>query len=199
MRTKDPGKLREIERFVCNFSERNGYSPSLPEIADGVGVSKATAYRYVARLCEEGIFSQAGSRSVTAAKDRRETFCRVPLLGQIACGIPKYAEENIEEYIPLPVSLFGPDECFLLRAYGDSMIGAGIEDGDLVLIRRQNAAEAGQIVVALTENEATLKRYYPEPARHRVRLHPENPDMTDIVVARCDVQGVAIKVLKDLH
>ena len=124
---------------------------------------------------------------------------RVPVLGSIACGIPKFAEENIEEYVRLPVSLFGKGDFFILRAYGDSMIEAGIEDGDLVLIRQQNIADEGQIVVALIDDEATLKRFYPEPQKHRIRLHPENSHMDDIFVDHCEIQGVAVKVLKDLE
>ena len=122
----------------------------------------------------------------------------VPVLGEIACGIPKFAEENIEEYVRLPVALFGHGSFFILRAYGDSMIEAGIEDGDLVLIRQQNTAEEGQIVVALIDDEATLKRFYPEPEKRRIRLHPENAHMNDIFVEKCEIQGVAVKVLKDL-
>ena len=122
----------------------------------------------------------------------------VPVLGSVACGVPKYAEENIEEYVRLPVSLFGRGDFFILRANGDSMIEAGIDNGDLVLIRQQNTAETGQIVVALMEEEATLKRYYPEPQWGRIRLHPENSMMTDIYVDSCIIQGVAVKVLKDL-
>ena len=90
-------------------------------------------------------------------------------------------------------------DAFILRAYGDSMIEAGIDDGDLVLIRQQNYADDGQIVVALMEDEATLKRFYPEPEKHRVRLHPENSAMEDIIVDNCVIQGVAVKVLKDLE
>ncbi len=135
---------------------------------------------------------------MTSTKTKMQAI-RVPVLGRIACGIPKYAEENIEEYIRLPVALFGQGDFFLLRAYGDSMIESGIEDGDLVLIRQQSSADDGQIVVALMEDEATLKRFYPEPSKHRIRLHPENSHMDDIYVDNCEIQGVAVKVLKDLE
>ncbi len=96
------------------------------------------------------------------------------------------------------VALFGRWQFFILRANGDSMIDADIYDGDLVLIRQQNYADEGQIVVALMEDEATLKRYYPEPENHRVRLHPENELLDDIYVDDCIIQGVAVKVIKDL-
>ena len=123
---------------------------------------------------------------------------RVPVLGSVSCGLPKFAEENIEEYVRLPSSLFGDGEFYFLRAKGDSMIGAGIDDGDLVLIRRQDTARPGQIAVALTDDEATLKRFYPEPQNRRIRLHPENPELEDIYVENCAVQGIAVKVIKNL-
>ena len=122
-----------------------------------------------------------------------------PILGKVSCGVPKFAEENIEEYVRLPVALFGRGQFFILRANGDSMIEADINDGDLVLIRQQNYADEGQIVVALMDDEATLKRYYPEPENQRIRLHPENCQMDDIFVSDCIIQGVAVKVLKDLE
>ena len=107
------------------------------------------------------------------------------------------AEENIEEYVKLPISLFGHGEFFLLRAKGDSMINAGIDDGDLVVVRQQPTAVYNQIVVALVDDEATLKRFRPQP--DCVYLHPENPSYDDIIVRDCVIQGVAVKVLKDLY
>ena len=98
----------------------------------------------------------------------------------------------------LPISLFSSGDFYLLRASGDSMIKVGICDGDLVLVRRQNHADDGQIVVALMEDEATLKRYYREPQNRRIRLHPENDSMEDIYVDNCAIQGVAVKVIKNL-
>ena len=197
MRTKDQGTIADIEKYVCEFNDRYGYSPTIQEIADGVGVSKATAYRYVNKMCEDGIFDTAGRRSITSAKTKVQSI-RVPVLGTIACGIPKFAEENIEEYVKLPVSLFGKGNFFILRAYGDSMIEAGIEDGDLVLIRQQNYADEGQIVVALIDDDATLKRFYPSrrsiasgciPKTAHGRYHRRS----------LRNQGVAVKVLKDLE
>ena len=198
MRSKDKGLLAEIEKYVCNFTDSNGISPTMQEIANAVGVSKATVHRYITQLCEDGVIDYSGVRSITSTKAKVHVV-RVPVLGRIACGIPKFAEENIEEYVKLPVALFGNGDFFLLRAYGDSMVEVGIEDGDLVLIRQQNYADRGQIVVALVEDDATLKRYYPEPENNRVRLHPENSRMEDIYVDSCQIQGVAVKVLKDLE
>lgn len=198
MRSKDKTLMAAIEKFVSDYTDSNGISPTMQEVADGVGSSKATVQRYIAQLCEDGILDYSGYRTMTSTKMKAAAI-RVPVLGTIACGIPKFAEENIEEYVRLPVALFGKGNFFILRAYGDSMIEAGIDNGDLVLIRQQNYADEGQIVVALMEDEATLKRFYPEPKKHRIRLHPENSHMDDIYVDNCEIQGVAVKVLKDLE
>ena len=198
MRSKDKTLMAAIEKFVSDYTDSNGISPTMQEVADGVGSSKATVQRYIAQLCEDGILDYSGYRTMTSTKTKAAAI-RVPVLGSIACGIPKFAEENIEEYVRLPVALFGKGNFFILRAYGDSMIEAGIDNGDLVLIRQQNYADEGQIVVALMEDEATLKRFYPEPKKHRIRLHPENSRMDDIYVDNCEIQGVAVKVLKDLE
>lgn len=198
MRSKDKTLMAAIEKFVSDYTDSNGISPTMQEVADGVGSSKATVQRYIAQLCEDGILDYSGYRTMTSTKTKAAAI-RIPVLGTIACGIPKFAEENIEEYVRLPVALFGKGNFFILRAYGDSMIEAGIDNGDLVLIRQQNYADEGQIVVALMEDEATLKRFYPEPKKHRIRLHPENSRMDDIYVDNCEIQGVAVKVLKDLE
>ena len=198
MRSKDKTLMAAIEKFVSDYTDSNGISPTMQEVADGVGSSKATGQRYIAQLCDDGILDYSGYRTMTSTKTKAAAI-RVPVLGTIACGIPKFAEENIEEYVRLPVALFGKGNFFILRAYGDSMIEAGIDNGDLVLIRQQNYADEGQIVVALMEDEATLKRFYPEPKKHRIRLHPENSRMDDIYVDNCEIQGVAVKVLKDLE
>ena len=198
MRSKDKTLMAAIEKFVCDFTDKTGISPTMQEVADGVGSSKATVQRYIAQLCEDGVLDYSGYRTMTSTKTKMQAV-RVPVLGTIACGIPKFAEENIEEYVRLPVALFGQGNFFILRAYGDSMVEAGIDDGDLVLIRQQNYADEGQIVVALIEDDATLKRFYPEPENRRIRLHPENSHMEDIYVPMCEIQGVAVKVLKDLE
>ena len=198
MRSKDKTLMAAIEKFVCDFTDKTGISPTMQEVADGVGSSKATVQRYIAQLCEDGVLDYSGYRTMTSTKTKMQAV-RVPVLGTIACGIPKFAEENIEEYVRLPVALFGQGNFFILRAYGDSMVEAGIDDGDLVLIRQQNYADEGQIVVALIEDDATLKRFYPEPENGIIRLHPENHTMEDIIVENCIIQGVAMKVLKDLE
>ena len=198
MKGKNKTLMADIERFVNDFLDRNGYSPTMQEVADGVGSSKATVYRYMAQMREDGVIDYTGFRTISTAMTKA-AVSRASILGCVACGIPKLAEENVEAQIRLPVALFGEGDFFILRACGDSMIEAGIDDGDLILIRKQNHADKGQIVVALIDDEATLKRFYPEPRKHRIRLHPENNEMEDLYVDNCEIQGVAVMVLKDLE
>ena len=198
---KNTALFGEIENYINKYKEKySGASPSVREIAEALGVNYSTISRYLKQMREEGIVEYDGHRNITTREGKitREASLKVAVLGSVACGVPRFAEENIEEYVRLPISLFGSGDFYILRAVGDSMIGAGIDEGDLVLVRQQNYADAGQIVVALMEDEATLKRYYPEPENKRVRLHPENDSMSDIFVDECLVQGVAVKVIKNL-
>lgn len=201
MRTKNEEYFSIIESFIDNYSENKGVSPSVREIETGIGLPRSTVSRYLMYMRDNGMLDYEGSRNIITKKSQqlRTQSINVPVLGVVSCGIPKFAEENIEEYVQLPITLFGKGDFFILRANGDSMIEAGINDNDLVLIRHQDYANSGQIIVALVEDEATLKRYYPEPQNRRIRLHPENSAIEDIFVEDCIIQGVAVKVLKDLE
>ena len=200
MRTKNSEYFIQIEEFIKEYYEKNGISPSMREISQKVGISCATVQRYLSTMRDEGKIKYSGHRSIMSSQSVRDfgEILKVPVLGRVSCGLPKYAEENIEEYINLPTSIFGNGNFYILYASGDSMIEAGINDGDMVLIRVQNTADVGDIVVALIDDEVTLKRYYPDPVHKRIRLHPENRLMKDIIVSDCIVQGVAVKLIKDL-
>ena len=198
MQYKKPEYCAMIEDYINSYRNRQGSTPSVRQIASGVGLAVGTVSKYLSYMRENGVLDYDGHRNITTQKTRGlMNMLYVPILGAVSCGIPKFAEENIEEYVCLPESLFGRGEFFLLRAKGDSMTGAGIEDGDLVLIRQQSTAEYNQIVVALVDDEATLKRFRPK-ADH-VILHPENNRYEDIIVDSCLIQGVAVKVIKDLE
>lgn len=189
----------QLENFINDYKDRSGgIAPTSYEMAAALGVGQSTVTRYLRTMREAGIIEQEGSRNISTRRSRREVseLHRVPLIGTVACGLPILAEENVEEYVRLPASLLGPGRFFALRAKGDSMTGAGIDDGDLVLVRQQNTAEYNQIVVALVNDEATLKRFRPDGGI--IRLHAENPAYADILVESCIVQGVAVKVIRDL-
>jgi len=199
MRTKDEEKFRRIIAVIQRHSAEFGNSPSIREIVAETGISRGTVQRYLAELKEQGRLDYSGHRNIRMAGQR--DAMRVPLVGRIACGQPILAEENIEETYRISPALAKSGSYFLLRAEGDSMIDAGIDSGDLVLVRQQETAETGQIVVAFIDDEdaATLKRYYPEPEKKRVRLKPENQNYADILVDRCQIQGIAVRVLKNLE
>ena len=198
MRTKDEEKFKRIIAVIQRHSAEFGNSPSIREIVAETGISRGTVQRYLAELKEQGRLD-SGHRNIRMSGQR--DAMRVPLVGRIACGQPIFAEENIEETYTISPALAKSGSYFLLRAEGDSMIDAGIDSGDLVLVRQQETAETGQIVVAFIDDEdaATLKRYYPEPEKKRVRLKPENQNYTDILVDRCQIQGIAVRVLKNLE
>lgn len=197
MRSKDPEIMKRIVDFVEAYHLDYNSSPSLRVIADGVGIGSTTVYRYLMEMNERGMICYDGKtiRNEKIDKSQRGTI-RAAVIGRIACGIPNLAEQHVEGYVNLPESLFGQGNFYILRASGCSMTEAGIDDGDLVVIREQNTAEDGQIVVALVDDEATLKRFFHEG--DRIRLHPENPRMKDIFVTDCRIQGVAVKVIHDL-
>ena len=203
MQHKKQEYILAIEAFIDDYRDTTGVIPTMPEIAAGVGLSTGTICKYIAHMRKQGIIEyDGGQRTITTKKGLadKSAFIYVPKLGRISCGIPKFAEENIEEYVKLPVSLFGRGDFFILEAYGDSMINAGIDEGDLVLVRQQSTADYNQIVAALIDDEATLKRFRPQ-SDGTIRLHPENDRLEDIVVeaSQCIVQGVVVKILKDVR
>lgn len=190
---------RKIYEFVNEYAEQNKVYPSYREIAKGIGFSCASCvYPYIKRVAENGKVDVNGRRGVSTEKQRMD-IVRVPVIGYVACGSPVLTEECIDGYIPLRREDLGFGKFFALYVSGRSMIGVGIEDGDLVIVRRQETVEPGQIVVALVGNEVTLKRYYPKPQSGLARLHPENKRMKDIIVKDCQIQGIAVKVLKNLQ
>ena len=200
MRVKNPTYFELLVRFIDDYIDGHGRSPSTREIAGGTGLSLSTVSRYLSHMRENGMIDYAGHRNIVTKRNSSSAAETngVPVLGAVSCGVPKFAEENIEEYVKLPVALFGKGDFLLLKASGNSMIDAGIDDGDMVLVKRQDHAQPGQIVVALMEEEATLKRYFPEPQNGIIRLHPENKMLDDIIVEGCLIQGVAVYVFKEL-
>ena len=199
MRTKDQELLTNIQQFIEEHCDKSGYGPSVRAVANEFGISSSCAHKYMEVLGEQGRIAKGRNGYESIALARTERAMRaVAIVGAVPCGPLTECEESIEGYIRLPESLIGQGKFYLLKANGDSMIDAGIDDGDLVLIRQQETADVGDIVVALVENENTLKRLEYNERRGRYYLHPENETMEDIYVENLSVQGVAVKVLKDL-
>lgn len=196
---KKEATFKNILAFIEKYCKNYGSSPTATEIANKVGVSVATATRYLKEMAEEGLISYDSSRKIVPGDGNRKKGLRsIPVVGAVTCGPLTFAETDIDEYVDLPESALKNGEYFLLRAKGFSMVNAGITDGDLVLIRRQNYADSGQIVVALVDDDTTLKRLRIDSQNNRIILHPENDEMEDIVVDSCIIQGVAERVIRNL-
>lgn len=200
MQHKNPEYFSLIEAYIDDYkAAHGGTAPTVREISSAVGLAVSTVSSYLSCMREKGIIEYEGHRNISTRRTRAEqdAFCRVPVLGAVSCGLPKLAEENIEEYVRLPVALFGKDNFYILRAKGDSMTGIGVDDGDMVLVKSRSIASYNDVVVALVNDEATLKRFRPET--DGIHLHAENPEYEDIIVSECIIQGIAVKVLKDLQ
>ena len=199
MRYKSEEMKEKIISSVESFFLTHRRTPTITELTGLAGLSRGRVYYYLKELDQEGRIWYDGKRLETPVTRKASPEVELsPVLGTVACGQPQYAEENFESYVALPTIIFGDDAHFILRAQGNSMVEAGIEDGDLVVVRKQNTAREGEIVVALVENETTLKRFYLDSKRRQVRLHPENREMEDIYVDHCYIQGVAQHIIKQV-
>ena len=204
MRYKSPELMKEICTFVSDYYRDRRSSPSVNDIARAVGIAKTTAYRYLVDMNERGMIFYDGHTIETPQIDKCVSgYFSAPIVGSIRCGDPAIEEANVEEYVSLPESIFGQGEFYILRASGDSMVDVGIEDKDLVVIRKQATASVGDIVVALDEeNQNTLKTFDGiDEKTGYVVLRYENqkkyPDK-EIRVRELVVQGVAKHVIKAL-
>ena len=173
-------KLIKVMDYIRRFTEENGYTPSVREIGKECGIkSTATVHSYLERLQNKGYLNKTDNkkRSVTIGKGAGVT---IPLIGVVTAGQPVFAYENYEDYYTFPVGEFRGEDLFMLRVSGTSMIKAGIMDGDKIIVRRQQTAENGEIVVALVGDEAaTVKRFYKKDGK--IVLHPENEALADMI------------------
>ncbi len=208
--TELTARQREIWSFLLDYSDRHGYPPTVREIGEAVGLaSPSTVHAHLANLERAGLLRRDPTKpralelvgrakaSVAAAAEPAE-LPKLPLLGQIAAGGPLLAEQNVEDEIAVPETLHGD---FLLRVKGDSMIEAGILEGDVVVVQRAQDARNGEIVVALagddeTADEATVKRFFRENGR--VRLQPENSALEPIYADYVQILGKVVGVFREL-
>ena len=222
MRKKQVEELSKREKAILKFIEKqikiNGYPPSVREIGKAVGLkSTATVHGYLAKLTEKGYIKKEsqkgrtlrllkGSSGETKQEENKKTeekqiytsreMVDVPVIGKITAGAPILAVENITDTYPIPIELVGNIESFMLVVSGESMIEAGILDGDYILVKRQSTATNGQIVVALIGDEATVKTFYKE--KGHIRLQPENSTMDPIIVHDCQILGRVAGVFRKI-
>jgi repressor LexA len=196
-------RQREILAYLMETQQDRGYPPSVREIGAALGLtSSSTVHSHLAALEKKGYIHRAPSkpRAIEILKDGASQPPRrsvaVPVLGRIAAGQPLLAEENVEDVFPLPRDFVREDASFILRVRGESMVDAGIYDGDYLVFRQQPTANNGEIVAALLGDEATVKRFYRE--RDHVRLQPENRTMAPILTRDVTILGKAITLIRRL-
>jgi repressor LexA len=194
-------RQQEIFEFIQRYASKYGYPPTVREIGKAVGLaSSSTVHAHLANLQKSGLLRRnpAKPRAIEVMLDKAKKAITptdgLPLVGQVAAGQPVLAEENIEDYVQVPAVAGGEDGEYVLRVAGESMRDAGILAGDYVVVRRQETAQDGEIVVALVGEDATVKRFFKE--RDHVRLQPENPEMEPIRSADVRVIGKVVGVFR---
>jgi len=199
-------RQREIFDFIRGYLQKHGYPPTVRDIGTAVGLaSSSTVHTHLANLERLGLLRRDPSKPrAIELRDRADGALgasveqrALPLVGAVAAGAPILAEENIEEYVPVPKSIGGEDGHYLLRVRGESMVEAGILDDDIVVVREQESARNGDIVVALLGEEATIKRFFREDGH--VRLQPANAAMEPIITRDVRVVGRVVGLLRSMR
>ena len=196
IRTPNKDMLDRVERYIKGYQKENGKSPTYRQIMHETGMTTlSSVFRYVNALEKEGRIAKTTQGNIATPQNlRRGGTTMIPLVGSVACGAPNIGVEEIEETYAFPTELFGEGEMFMLRTYGDSMIDIGISKDDLIVVKKQNYANDGDIVVALVDGETTLKWFYRKGSK--IILHPENKTMKDIITEHCEIQGILVSCIK---
>ena len=187
MRPKNDERKMEVYDFVTAFIRERGVCPTTLQIGEELGMAKSTVSKYMSRLKEDGLIEKYGRYQTTTADSF--SCIRMPIVGEIACGEPIYADEEHESFAAADSSL---DANFCLRARGDSMTGARIYDGDIVFIRSQDSVDNGEIAAVIINDEATLKRVYYYPEDEKLILSPENPRYAPLVYIKEELNSIKI-------
>ncbi len=195
-------RQREIFDFISRYLAKHGYPPTVREIGKAVGLhSSSTVHAHLAKLESLGVLKRDPTkpRAMEVLVERAKRAVRpsgLPLVGQVAAGEPIVAEENVEEYMQIPNVIGGESGDYILKVRGESMKDAGILEGDFVVVRRADDARNGEIVVAMIDGEATVKRFFRE--KDHVRLQPENSTMEPIITRDAEVCGTVVGVFRSL-
>ena len=183
-------KIQQVYQYIVDFATEKGFPPSVREICSKCQIkSTATASLYIDKLVNLGLLikSPNAKRSIALPQDKY-SYKSIPILGTITAGTPIFAVENLTGYLPLPGDFSSKKDCFALRVEGDSMINAGIFNNDIIIVQKQDTAKNGDIVVALIDDSATVKRFYKKS--NGVVLHPENDSMSDMIYENVDILGI---------
>ena len=188
---------QRILDYIENYIEVNGYPPSVREIGQAVDLkSNSTVHGHLNRLEKKGLLHREAMkpRTIDVTRNDKPQMVKLPILGKVAAGVPILAEENADGYEMLPDSIVGNGDHYILEIRGESMITAGIMNGDFVVVKRQPTAQNGDIIIAMIDDEATCKRYFKEP--DRIRLQPENPRMHPMYVRSVEILGKVVAVYR---
>lgn len=191
-------QLNKVYNFTVDYINENGFPPSVREICAKLNIkSTATAYSYVEKLRNRGLLEKSPQKKrAISLTSQTKSFKKIPLVGVIRAGSPIFAIENLDGYYPLPDEFNTGGTEFALRVQGDSMINAGIYENDIIIINQQSTADSGEIVVALIEDSATVKRFYRKNGK--IILHPENDTMQDMIFDEVTILGVVKGLMRKL-
>ena len=195
-------KQDRIFEFMRRHVQDAGYPPTVREIGTNFGISEKGAHDHLNAIEKKGYIRRIPRKPRAieilefVPKKLPQAAVEVPIVGRVAAGEPVLASENIEGTLPVPREVVKEDTCFALRINGESMIDAGLFEGDLVIVRAQNYADAGDIVVALLDEEATVKRFFRD--RNRIRLQPENAVMSPIIVDDVQILGKVVGLFRKM-
>ncbi len=200
-------RQEQILIFIKKQISQKGYPPTVREIGEAVGLSSSsTVHSHLAKLEQKGFIRRSSSKTraievvgfdfLSRQEKNQEEVVDIQLIGHVAAGQPILAEENIENTFPIPLYFTGKDEVFMLKVKGESMIDAGILDGDYIIVRKQNIANNGEIVVALINDEATVKTFYRE--KHYIRLQPQNAYMEPIITKDANIIGKVVSLIRKM-
>ena len=198
---ENKNKQNEIYEFLKSYTELKGYPPSVREICEAVNLkSTSSVHGHLKRLESKGLIKRDPTKpralEILENSSNKIEMVNIPIIGKVTAGVPILATENVEDVFPIPISHIKHDkELFMLNVCGDSMINAGIHNGDLAIIEKTPTAINGDIVVALIENEATIKRFYKED--NHIRLQPENDSMSPIIVDDCSILGKLVGLFRE--
>ena len=201
---KISAKQQEILEYIKDEILHKGYPPAVREICQAVNLKSTSSVHYHLETLEKNGYIRRDPTKPRAIEIMDDTFnlnrremVNVPILGNVAAGEPLFAEENIEDYFPIPAEMVPNSEVFMLHVRGESMINVGILDGDNVLVQQQSTAKDGEMVVALVEDSATVKTFYKEDGY--IRLQPENDTMEPIIVPDCQILGKVFGIFRFLR
>ena len=194
-------KEQKVLEYIKEQIKDTGYPPSVREICAALGFkSTSSAHQYIWRLAEKGYIDKGDLKTRAIKVVGTESTISVPIVGKVAAGEPILATENIEDYMTIGESFFTKDalhnDNFILKVQGESMIEAGINNGDYIIVSKQSTARIGEIVVAMIEGEATVKTFYKE--KDHIRLQPENSTMDPIIVRDCQILGKVVGLFRKI-